>query len=123
MRELAARVEALAAAGVRPDDVVLDPGLGFAKNAEHNWELLRRLDEVVAMGHRVVVGTSRKTFLGAVGRTPDTARPPLERDVATAVTTVHVAAHGVWAVRVHDVVATVDALDVAEALRGPEGGR
>jgi dihydropteroate synthase len=118
VRELSARVEALAAAGVRPDAVVLDPGFGFAKHAQHNWELLRRLDEVVALGHRVVVGTSRKTFLGAVGRSTDTARPPLERDVVTAATTVHVARHGVWCVRVHDVVATVDALDVVEALHG-----
>ncbi len=124
VRELTKRVEALAAAGVKPDAVVLDPGFGFAKRAEHNWQLLRRLDEVVALGHRVVVGTSRKTFLGAVGRTPETARPPLERDVVTAATTVHVARHGVWCVRVHDVVATVDALDVAEALGGlgPPGG-
>ncbi len=105
MRELAERVEALAAAGVRPDAVLLDPGFGFAKNAEHNWQLLRRLDEVVALGHRVVVGTSRKTFLGSVGREGTSARPPLERDVATAVTTVHAAGHGVWCVRVHDVVA------------------
>lgn len=122
VRELTARVEALTAAGVRPDAVVLDPGFGFAKNAEHNWELLRRLDEVVALGHRVVVGTSRKTFLGAVGRAADRARPPLERDVVTAATTVHAARHGVWCVRVHDVVATVDALDVADALRGHEFG-
>ncbi len=118
VRELAERVEALAAAGVQPDAVLLDPGFGFAKNAEHNWQLLRRLDEVVALGHRVVVGTSRKTFLGSVGRTGATPRPPLERDVATAVTTVHAAGHGVWCVRVHDVVGTVDALDVVEALRG-----
>jgi dihydropteroate synthase len=118
VRELEQRVEALVGAGVRADAVVLDPGFGFAKNAEHNWELLRRLDEVVALGHRVVVGTSRKTFLGAVGRTADTARSPLERDVVTAATTVHVARHGVWCVRVHDVVATVDALDVVEALHG-----
>jgi dihydropteroate synthase len=118
VRELTERVEALTAAGVRPEAVVLDPGFGFAKHGEHNWELLRRLDEVVALGHRVLVGTSRKTFLGAVGRTADTARPPLERDVVTAATTVHVARYGVWCVRVHDVVATVDALDVVEELYG-----
>ena len=123
VRELADRVEALAAAGVAPEAVVLDPGFGFAKNAEHNWQLLRRLDEVVALGHRVLVGTSRKTFLGSVGRSATTARPPLERDVATAVTTAHAARHGVWCVRVHDVAATVDALDVVEALHRPEGGR
>jgi len=118
VRELTERVDALVAAGVSPDAVVLDPGFGFAKRAEHNWQLLRRLDEVVAMGHRVLVGTSRKAFLGAVGRAPDTVRPPLERDVATAATTVHVARHGVWCVRVHDVVGTVDALDVVAALDG-----
>jgi dihydropteroate synthase len=118
-RELMARVEALTTAGVSPDRIVLDPGFGFAKKAEHNWELLRRLDEVVALGHRVLVGTSRKTFLGHVGRTPDAVRPPLERDVATAVTTAHVAGLGVWAVRVHDVAGTIDTLDVADALRGP----
>ncbi len=118
-RELLERVEALTAAGIRPDDVLLDPGLGFAKLAPHNWELLRRLDELVDLGHRLVVGTSRKRFLGLVGRTPATERPPLARDVATAATTLYAAQHGVWAVRVHDVAGTVDALDVADALRGP----
>ena len=117
-RELAERVEALVAAGIRPDDVVLDPGLGFAKLAHHNWELLRRLDEIAALGHRLVLGTSRKRFLGLVGRTPATERPPLARDVATAATTLYAAQRGVWAVRVHDVAGTVDALDVADALRG-----
>jgi len=72
----------------------------------------------MALGHRLLVGTSRKTFLGHVGRTPDAVRPPLDRDVATAVTTAHVARLGVWAVRVHDVVSTIDTLDVVDALRG-----
>ena len=117
-RELGERVEALVGAGIRPDDVLLDPGLGFAKLAAHNWELLRRLDEIAALGHRLVLGASRKRFLGLVGRTPATERPPLARDVATAATTLYAAQHGVWAVRVHDVAGTVDALDVADALRG-----
>jgi dihydropteroate synthase len=117
-RELGARVEALVGAGIRPDDILLDPGLGFAKLAAHNWELLRRLDEIAALGHRLVLGASRKRFLGLVGRTPATERPPLARDVATAATTLYAAQHGVWAVRVHDVAGTVDALDVADALRG-----
>ena len=95
----------------------LDPGFGFAKLAHHNWELLRRLEELTALGHRVLLGTSRKGFLGLVGRTPDTVRPPLERDVATAATSLYAAQRGVWAVRVHDVAGTVDALDVADALR------
>jgi dihydropteroate synthase len=116
--ELSTRVEALVAAGIRPDDIVVDPGLGFAKLAQHNWELLRRLDELKALGHRVLLGTSRKGFLGLVGRTPETVRPPLARDVATAATSLYAAQQGVWAVRVHDVSATVDALDVADALRG-----
>ena len=117
-RELGERVEALVGAGIRPDDILLDPGFGFAKLAAHNWELLRRLDELTALGHRLVLGTSRKRFLGLVGRTPATERPPLARDVATAATTLYAAQHGVWAVRVHDVAGTVDALDVADALRG-----
>ncbi len=115
--ELSARVEALVAAGIRPADIVLDPGFGFAKLAHHNWELLRRLEELTAVGHRVLIGTSRKGFLGLVGRTPDTVRPPLGRDVATAATSLYAAQRGVWAVRVHDVAGTVDALDVADALR------
>ncbi len=117
-RELAQRVEALTAAGVAEDRLAVDPGFGFAKKAEHNWELLRRLDQVVALGRPVLVATSRKTFLGRVGREPGHERAPLEREVTTAVTTVHAARAGVWCVRVHDVVATVDALDVAAALDG-----
>ena len=119
VRELTERVEALVAAGVRPDAVVLDPGFGFAKHAEHNWELLRRLDEVVALGPPGASSAPRARPSSArSGAPPTTARPPLERDVVTAATTVHVARHGVWCVRVHDVVATVDALDVVEALHG-----
>lgn len=118
-RELQGRLDAALAAGVDPSRLVLDPGFGFAKLAAHNWELLRRLDEVLALGQPVLVGTSRKKFLGLVGREGRAERAPLERDVATAVTTAHAAAHGAWGVRVHDVVAAVDALDVAQALRGP----
>jgi dihydropteroate synthase len=117
-RELAARVEDLLAAGVGADRLVLDPGFGFAKTAEHNWELLRRLDELVTLGYPLLVGTSRKTFLGKVGRAPGDERPPLEREVASAVTAVHAARRGAWCLRVHDVRATVDALDVAAALDG-----
>ena len=117
-RELVAGVEMLLAAGIAPEQVVLDPGFGFSKLAHHNWELLRRLDEVRALGYPVLVGTSRKKFLGLVGREGREERPPLDRDVATAVTTAHALVHGAWGVRVHDVVAAVDALDVAVALTG-----
>lgn len=115
--ELRARVEDFASAGVAPDRLILDPGLGFAKTFEHNWRLVATLPDLLGLGHRVIVGTSRKGFLGAVGRTGRAPRPPLDRDVATAVTSAYLADAGVWAVRVHDVRSTVDALDVAEALR------
>lgn len=117
-RELRERVESLQESGIRAEDIILDPGFGFAKTAAHNWTLLSRLDEVVALGHPVLVGTSRKTFLGRLGR-PDGAepRPPIERDLSTAVTSFHAARSGAWAVRVHDVASTTQALDVADALR------
>nr|WP_050766694.1 dihydropteroate synthase [Janibacter sp. HTCC2649] len=118
--ELTARVEALQESGVRAENIILDPGFGFAKNAAHNWALLRRLDALVVLGHPLLVGTSRKAFLGRLGR-PEGAQPspPSERDLTTAVTSFHAARHGAWAVRVHDVAATIQALDVADALREP----
>jgi len=114
--ELEQRVEVLLAAGLGEHQLVLDPGIGFAKTAEHNWELLAGLERVVALGRPVLLGTSRKGFLGKVGRAVGDERPPVERDTATAVTTALAARTGVWAVRVHDVVASVDALDVVDAL-------
>jgi dihydropteroate synthase len=118
--ELRARVEALQDSGVRSDQVILDPGFGFSKTAEHNWALLRHLDALVALGHPLLVGTSRKAFLGRLGRPAGAdPRPATERDLTTAVTSFHAARHGAWAVRVHDVAATVQALDVAAALREP----
>ena len=116
--ELGERVGALQDSGIRRENLVVDPGFGFAKTAAHNWSLLRRLDEVMALGLPVLVGTSRKAFLGRLG-VADGAdpRPPAERDLSTAVTSFHAARHGAWAVRVHDVASTVRALDVADALR------
>ncbi len=116
--ELRQRMDALLEEGVREENLVLDPGFGFAKTAEHNWSLLRCIDDVVGLGPRVLVGTSRKAFLGRVGRDPGAVRPPRERDVATATTSLYAALHGVWCVRVHDVAGTVDALDVAQAIQG-----
>jgi dihydropteroate synthase len=114
--ELRQRLDALQEGGIRPEQLIVDPGFGFAKTAEHNWALLAGLDEVVALGHRVLVGISRKTFLGRVGRAAGAERPPLGRDIATAATTVYAAQHRAWAVRVHDVASTVDALDVVAAM-------
>lgn len=120
-RELSVRVDELLAAGLTEQQIVVDPGIGFAKNAEHNWRLLSGLADVVALGLPVLLGTSRKRFLGSVGRAAGAERPPTERDTATAVTTALAASTGVWAVRVHDVVASVDALDVVAALDGARG--
>jgi len=111
--ELAGRRDAILAAGVARVQLVLDPGLGFAKHAHHNWALLAHLDALVALGQPVLVGASRKTFLGRIGVAEGAdPRPPADRDVATAVTSVVCADAGVWGVRVHDVAATRDAFVV-----------
>ena len=117
-RELGERRDAVVAAGVAPDRLVLDPGLGFAKTAEHNWTLLAHLDALRQLGHPLLIGASRKAFLGRLGRTEaEPLAPPLERDDATVATSVLAALAGVWAVRVHDVASTRWALDVVEAVR------
>ncbi|WP_082156519.1 dihydropteroate synthase, partial [Cellulomonas sp. A375-1] len=118
-RELAARVTALRAAGVRDEQVVLDPGLGFAKPGATNWPLLARLPELVADGFPVLVGASRKRFLGHLLAGPDgTPAPPLRRDHATAAISALAAAAGAWCVRVHEVAASADAVRVAAAWQG-----
>ena len=120
--ELAARVEAILAAGVAADRVVLDPGLGFAKGAAHNWALIRHLDEIAALGHPLLVGASRKSFLGRLLASPDGAERPVdEREHATTALTVVLAQAGVWGLRVHDVRSCRDALKVLDALE--EGDR
>lgn len=115
-RELAARRDVLLAGGVQPEGLVLDPGIGFAKGAEHNWALIAHLESVMALGHPVLLGTSRKTFLGRIGVAEGApARPPADRDAATTATSVLAALAGVWGVRVHDVPPTMDALAVVAA--------
>ncbi|OMB96451.1 dihydropteroate synthase [Mycobacterium sp. NS-7484] len=120
--ELLSAVDAAVAAGVDPQRLIIDPGLGFAKTAQHNWALLHALPEFVATGIPVLVGASRKRFLGALLAGPDGApRPPDGRETATAVISLLAAQHGAWGVRVHDVVASVDALAVLHAWES--GGR
>ena len=116
--ELMARVEDVVAAGVAPEQLVLDPGLGFAKNADHNWALLAGLDRLVGLRLPVLVGSSRKTFLGRLLAGPDGSPRPAElRDDATLATTVMAAEAGVWGVRVHDAAASVDAVRTVAAVR------
>jgi dihydropteroate synthase len=114
--ELERRVEALVAMGVDADHIVLDPGFGFAKRAPHSWTLLARLHELVALGHPVLVGTSRKRFLGQAVTLPDDAAGPQDRDHATTATSVLAAAAGVWCVRVHEARPSADAVRVVAAV-------
>jgi len=111
------RASDLCARGVNREQLILDPGFGFAKLAEHNWSLLAHLGAMQSLGLPVLVGTSRKTFLGALG-VPEggASRPPAQRDVTTAATTVIAGLAGVWGVRVHDVASSVDALRVVAAV-------
>ncbi|MEU1971960.1 dihydropteroate synthase [Microbacterium sp. NPDC019599] len=111
--ELARRVEAAVTAGIPPERVIVDPGIGFGKKGAQNWAVLHGLPRLAALGHRVLVGTSRKRFLVETLETRGGEASIPRRDLATAVTSVLAAQAGAWGVRVHDVAATVDALDVA----------
>lgn len=130
-RELGERVDALLGQGVGQEQLVLDPGFGFSKDAAHNWQLLAGLDRVVALGLPVLVGTSRKRFLGRLDPEALRAhqgpegepRPPADRDAATAATSLLAAQAGAWAVRVHEVPPTRDALAVWRMTQGADGAR
>ena len=118
--ELAERLREAALAGIDPSRVVLDPGIGFGKTAEQNWAMLAGLEHLVALGPRVLVGTSRKRFLtAALSDASASAEEPsvARRDAATAVTSVLAERAGAWGVRVHDVAATRDALAISAAWR------
>ena len=116
-QELCRRVDAALAAGVAADRIVVDPGLGFAKQPEHDLALLAGLDRIVGLGFPVLVGASRKRFLGALLATADgRPRPPDQRDHATLATSVLAARAGAWGVRVHDVAGTADAVRVTAAV-------
>jgi dihydropteroate synthase len=114
--ELCARVDAALAAGAAPEALVLDPGLGFAKHAEHDWALLHGLPALVELGFPVLVGASRKRFLGRLLADPDgKPRPPDGREDATAAISALAAIGGAWGVRVHDVGRSLDAVAIAAA--------
>ena len=116
--ELLAQLEVFLAAGVAEERVILDPGLGFAKDASANWTLLRHLDALVATGFRILVGASRKRFLGELLARDGIPSLPTFRDRASAAVSALVAERGAWAVRVHDVAGSVDAVRVAAAIQG-----
>ena len=117
--ELAQRLDAATAAGLDPARLVIDPGLGFAKTAGHNWELLRRLPELETLGVPILVGSSRKSFLGSLLAGPDgSPRSVLDREDANVALTTIAAIQGVWGVRVHEVRASLDAIKVVTRWRG-----
>lgn len=117
--ELSERIDAAVDAGVATDQIILDPGIGFSKRAEHNWRLSARLGDLIALGYPVLFGASRKSYLGEIladdqGRP----RPVDQRDAATLATTLLAVESGVWGVRVHDVRANSDAIKVWRAVQG-----
>ncbi|MEI8055913.1 MAG: dihydropteroate synthase [Actinomycetes bacterium] len=118
--ELGVRLESALKAGVEPGRIVLDPGLGFAKKAHHNWELLRGLDHLMGLGYPVLVGAARKRFLGQVLAVEGEPRPAPERDHATDAVSALAAAAGAWCVRVHAARGSRDATEVAAAWRRGE---
>jgi dihydropteroate synthase len=118
--ELLLRVDAAVGAGVDPGQIILDPGLGFAKKAEHNWALTAHLNVLIDLGFPVLFAASRKTYLGRLLATPDgEPRPVGQREAATLATSVLAVAAGAWGVRVHDVRSTADALAVWRASGSP----
>lgn len=126
--ELGQRYQAAAEGGVDPELIILDPGLGFAKLPRHNWALLANLDRIASIGRPVLVGASRKQFLGEIiapaGAGAETSpRPDAEREHATVAVSAIAALAGVWGVRVHEVAGSLDAVKVAAAVRAALAGR
>lgn len=111
--ELDDRVIALTKAGVLPEQIILDPGIGFAKSSAHNWELLKNIDRLNLLGFPILVGASRKRFLGdLLGATVAD-----DRESASIALTTHLAKAGVWGVRTHSVKPHRDAIAVVEEMR------
>jgi dihydropteroate synthase len=115
--ELCTQLDEAVRAGVAMDKLIIDPGLGFAKTGEHNWQILKRLEEFEVLKRPMVVGVSRKSFLGRLLAGADgSPRPAKQRDDATTALTTVLALREVWAVRVHSVRASRDAIAVAQRL-------
>ena len=102
IQEVTIQLDRALAAGIKRENIILDPGIGFAKDAEHNWEILNRIQEFVALGYPILIGHSRKRFLGGVS--------PDEREEATVQVTQSLVSKGIWGVRVHGVKANVKAI-------------
>ena len=120
-RELSERVDAALAAGVARDKIVIDPGLGFAKDMKQNWQLVARLDELEKLGLPILVGASRKRFIaGTIEPDEPNEANNDRRDLATAVLTAMLLQRKLWGVRVHNVLATTDAISVVAALKEGE---
>jgi dihydropteroate synthase len=115
--ELRTQLDTAARLGVAPDKLIIDPGFGFAKTGEHNWQLLQRLEEFDVLERPMLAGVSRKAFLGRLLADPDgSPRPAKDRDDATTALTAVLALRGVWGVRVHSVRSSRDAIAVAQRL-------
>jgi dihydropteroate synthase len=114
-KELSSRIQAALAAGIDGRRLAVDPGLGFAKTARHNWSLLAAMDRLHDLGYPLLIGSSRKTFLGRLlADSAGEPRPVLDREDATTALTTLAAAAGAWCVRVHNVRPNVDAVKVVE---------
>ncbi len=119
--ELAEQVSVAVASGIARERIIVDPGLGFAKDMEQNWALVARLDELTQLGLPILVGASRKRFIAhALDRENPQGVDHSRRDVASAVLTALLLQRKLWGVRVHNVQATVDAISVVSALKEAE---
>ncbi|MEV4097449.1 dihydropteroate synthase [Streptosporangium saharense] len=116
--ELSKRVASVLAEGVAESQIVLDPGIGFSKNSDHNWAVLAGIEQLAELGYPLLIGASRKRFLGRLLADPDgTPRPFGQSDDATIAVTALAAQAGAWCVRVHDVRPNADAVRVAAAVQ------
>jgi dihydropteroate synthase len=120
-RELQERIDAAHSAGISREQIIIDPGLGFAKDAEQNWQLVANLNELEKLGYPILVGASRKRFIAtALDALDPKSVSNGRRDMATAVLTALLMQRNLWGVRVHDVQTTADAMAMVSALRQPE---